>query len=356
MTCVLIVDDNRVDQLLIERTVRETNADAVCLFASDPFEAREVIAEHHPDLILLDLHLPKMAGDRFLKYLKRSLTTPVHLVSSSVPTAEADIELLRQAGAESVIAKPTSLSDAPRFAKQIANALASESVVTDVGRPDNEAPSPARSVAETASTQQGNVRGVIAIGASTGGPETLQQILPGLRTDMPPIVIAQHLSQRFVGPLIKTLHRCSPVPVQRALPGTSLCQGQIYIAEADSHTLVRRDLTFEQVPKQPDDRFSPSVDKLFTSLAEIPSLSVFAVLLTGMGDDGAQGLKRLREFGAVTAAQDEASSVVFGMPRRAVEIGATDQVLSSGEVASWLIGRSWQVGRIHQSQTPLEAV
>ncbi|MEM9368374.1 MAG: chemotaxis protein CheB [Planctomycetota bacterium] len=336
MKYVLIVDDSQVDQTMTERAVNQCDPDAVCLCASDAFEARELIAKYRPEVVFLDLNMPRMSGECFLRHLMKACPIPVFIVTGTVPSKDDDRERLKNSGAIELIPKPSSLADSHRFANSIRDALAVADGFDSNHAEQRQGPGVKRPVCVPPIPVGDEPNAILALGSSTGGPAALQTILEGLQTGLPPIVIAQHLSPKFVGPLIESLNLIGTLPVYLAEASTPMRSGNVYVAPAAGHTRVRPDFTFEQVPAGAGDRFRPSVDVLFESLAEISSIPVVAAILTGMGNDGAKGILALREAGARTVAQDEETCVVYGMPKRAVEMNAVEEVLPLHEIAGWL--------------------
>lgn len=333
---VLVVDDSALIRQLLTRMLNEAHDIEVIGSAADPYAAREKIKALNPDVITLDVEMPRMDGLTFLENLMRLRPMPVVMVSSLTQRgAEVTLQAL-ELGAVDFVPKPqTDLAATfETYAAEIRDKVraAARSRVHARVRVINTAPLVVRGFKGS--------RRLIAIGASTGGTEALRQLLTQLPPDTPPVVVAQHIPAAFSGPFAERVDRLAAITVREASDRTPLLDGHAYIAPGGRHLRVRRDgahWVCRVGDDEPVNRHRPSVDVLFQSVAEAAGGSALAALLTGMGDDGARGLLAMRAAGAYTIAQDEASSVVWGMPGAAVKLGAADDVLPLERIAEAML-------------------
>jgi len=330
MIRVLVVDDSAIVRKVLERELSKADDIEVVGTAADPYEARERIREREPDVLTLDLEMPRMNGLSFLKILMEHHPIPVVVVSSVAPRDSRNALRALELGAVEVVPKPGSASSVPEIRGHLLQA------VRAAGRAR---PERLRASAERGRRRArrdapgGGVRAgdaLIAIGASTGGTRATEYLLRRLPEEIPPILIVQHLSAEFTGPYARRLDRVCPFAVEQARDGRELEPGLAVLAPGDRHLMLRRVGERRRVELHagpPVNRHRPSVDVLFHSVAQ-EGEKVVAMLLTGMGRDGARGLQAIRESGGRTLAQDEESSVVYGMPRAAAEIGAAQEIVS----------------------------
>jgi len=349
---VLIVDDSAlVRQILVEILKRARDIEVVGT-ASDPFMAREKIKETNPDVLTLDVEMPRMDGLTFLANLMRLRPMPVLMISSLTERgADTTLKAL-ELGAFDFVSKPKvdvagTLAD---FSEEILTKIRAAAGTRVVAR-SNPAAFPAPVVpkhsadailpaADSVTAVKRMLRTtdrVIAIGASTGGTEAIRAVLTALPADSPAIVIAQHIPAAFSAPFAKRMDSVSALSVCEPTDGQHIMAGHVYIAPGGRHLLVERDgaryrCRLNDGP--PVNRHCPSVDVLFRSVAQQVGPNAVGVILTGMGDDGARGLKEMHDAGAPTIAQDEHSSVVWGMPGAAVKVGAIDEVMSLDKIAA----------------------
>ena len=342
---VLIVEDSQVMQQLLADLIGRDPELEVAGVASDPYEARELVKSLRPDVMTLDVEMPRMDGLTFLERLMRLHPMPVVMVSSLTERgAEASLRAL-ELGAVDVIAKPRASSSQglTEFALAIADSLRA-AARADLGRRvQSERPraAPPRPLAGP-SDRRALEGQLVAIGASTGGTEAIREILVQLPAETSPIVIVQHMPEMFTRMFAKRLDEMCPLSVCEAADRQRLEPGHAYVAPGNWHLAVRRSgKGFEARVDQaaPVNRHRPSVDVLFDSVAEAAGASATAVILTGMGGDGAAGMRRIKEAGGFTLAQDEASCVVFGMPRTAIELGGVDKVAPLGGLAERIMQR-----------------
>jgi len=337
---VLIVDDSAiVRRMLTEALASEPDLEVVGT-APDPYVARDKIVSLRPDVLTLDIEMPRMDGLTFLKKLMRFHPLPVIVISSlAQSSSHAALEAL-QSGAVEVLAKPGDpysvgelKHDLPHKVRAAANAR------VGLARPQPSAPTPASSLVVSGA---GNAT-VIAIGASTGGTEAIREVLTGLPPNMPPILIVQHIPAGFSLAFANRLNDLCRLRVKEAADGDRLTAGLALIAPGNFHMTLRRAggeyrVTIQDGPRVCYQR--PSVDVLFESVAEVAKGDAIGAILTGMGSDGAQGLLKMKQAGARTLAQDEASCVVFGMPREAIRMGAADRVTPLDRMAAELAALS----------------
>ena len=343
-TRVLIVEDSPVMQQLLADLIRRDPELEVAGIAGDPYEARELVKSLRPDVLTLDVEMPRMDGLTFLERLMRLHPLPVVMVSSLTERdAEASLRAL-ELGAVDVIAKPKASGSQglTEFALTIADSLRA-AARADLGRHSAQArPRAAPRLLDGPSDRSALEGRLIAIGASTGGTEAIREVLSELPKDVPPIVIVQHMPEMFTRMFAKRLDEQCRISVSEAKDRERLQPGCAYVAPGNWHMAVRRSgRGFESRVEQsaPVNRHRPSVDVLFDSVAECAGEGATAVILTGMGGDGALGMRRIKSAGGHTLAQDEASCVVFGMPRSAIELGCVDKVAPLGGLAERIMQR-----------------
>jgi two-component system chemotaxis response regulator CheB len=319
-TRILIVDDSAIVRKMLSDALKADPDMEVVGLASDPFVARDLIVQHEPDVLTLDIEMPRMDGLTFLRKLMEYHPLPVIIVSSVTQTGSAaSIEALG-AGAIDVIAKP----GGPQSVGQVVEKLKQRIRGLKPGQPMRLGLKPAASAPLPAGEALSKARGLILIGASTGGTQAIEAVLTRLPVDSPPILIVQHMPAGFTKAFAARLDTVSPMRVVETTGGELLKRGVAYIAPGDQHMLVEA-LGVELrtiVRGGPMVQYQrPSVDVLFHSAARLRNVPMVAALLTGMGADGADGMVALRKAGAATIAQDEQSCVVFGMPKEAIARG-----------------------------------
>jgi len=346
---VLVIDDSALVRKLLTAMLSRSPDIQVVGAASDPYAAREKIKKLNPDVITLDVEMPRMDGITFLENLMRLRPMPVVMVSSLTQRG-ADVTLRAlELGAIDFVAKPR-IDIAGTLADYEAELIAKVKVAAGA-RVLPRTVAPSRVADERHSTSAVvpilNVRSmlrttdrIIAIGASTGGTEAIREVLAEMPPDAPAIVISQHIPAAFSKAFAERMNRSSAMAVCEAQDGQQILPGHAYIAPGDRHLLVERDSARYLCRRSTGphvNRHRPSVDVMFRSVAQNVGPSALGVLLTGMGDDGARGLKEMMEAGAGTIAQDEASSVVWGMPGSAVKIGAAMHVLPLQRIGSQVL-------------------
>jgi two-component system, chemotaxis family, protein-glutamate methylesterase/glutaminase len=322
---VLIVDDSAiVRRILTEAVSAEIDMEVVGT-APDPYIARDMLVALKPDVLTLDIEMPRMNGVAFLKHLMHHSPIPTIIISSIGPAScAATLEALR-CGAVDVLAKPAGPYSVGSLRQLlVARIRGAAEAQPRIGRDLAVSHTQDCNAAAPANTADSS-RTVIGIGASTGGTVAIQEILVQLSADMPPIVITQHIPAAFSLAFANRLNKLCNMEVREAVDGEALHRGLALVAPGDFHLLVRRAGTSYVIQLQPGPQVCyqrPSVDVMFASLARAAGSHGIGVLLTGMGTDGAKGLLALKHAGATTIAQDEPSCVVYGMPREARRIDA----------------------------------
>ncbi|MGV8958995.1 MAG: protein-glutamate methylesterase/protein-glutamine glutaminase [Stenotrophomonas sp.] len=346
---VLIVDDSAlVRQVLSEILSRDPGIE-VAGTASDPLLAREKIKRLNPDVITLDVEMPRMDGLAFLENLMRLHPIPVVMVSSLTERG-ADTTLQALAlGAVDFVSKPK--LDIARglesYAEEICSKvkMAARSRVRALARPQHGKRTLDPLPASPAALKFRTTDRLIAIGASAGGTEALRVVLEGMPADAPAVVMTQHLPASFSTAFAERLDRYSAMSVREAGDGEAVLPGHAYLPPGGRHLRIIRDgarwrCRIDDGPAV--NRHKPAVDVLFRSVALSAGANAIGVILTGMGDDGARGLLEMRQAGAPTLVQDEASSVVWGMPGSAVKLGAAAEILPLDSIAARLVALSQQ--------------
>jgi two-component system chemotaxis response regulator CheB len=328
---VLVVDDSAVVRSVFHQELARDPDIEVVGTAPDPYVARDLILEKEPDVITLDVEMPRMDGITFLHKIMRYRPTPVIVVSSLTPAGGALALEALAAGACDVMCKPGaaySVGDMTAELIQKVKDVAADGVRA-LPAPATEPAAPARALTRT--TNQ-----IVAVGASTGGTVAVERILKALPHNAPGILITQHMPELFTRYFAARLKQVSQLDVREAQGGESIVPGVAVVAPGNKHLLLRRSgaryvVEVKDGPRV--NRHRPSVDVMFRSVANTAGSNAIGVLLTGMGADGAQGLLNMHQAGAHTVAQDEASCVVYGMPKVAVDLGAVDRVLSLDGIA-----------------------
>jgi two-component system chemotaxis response regulator CheB len=344
---VLIIDDSASVRQTMTRILSSDPDIEVIGTASDPFVAARRMQEDAPDVITLDVEMPRMDGITFLRKLMAQHPLPVVMCSSLTEDGSATLMQALEAGAVDVILKPR--MDVPQFLEEasiricdavkaaararvrgapgkrphevVAHRAPEQKLTADVIMPP---PVAGQAMARTTET-------VICVGASTGGTESLRVVLEALPADCPGIVIVQHMPEKFTEAFARRLDSLCAVEVKEAADGDTVMRGRVLIAPGNHHMLLQRSGARYYVAikdGQLVSRHRPSVDVLFRSAARFAGPNALGIIMTGMGDDGAQGLGEMKNAGAETIAQDEASCVVFGMPKEAIARGAAAKVMS----------------------------
>lgn len=329
---ILIVDDSAVVRKILTEALEGEPGLAVVGTAPDPYVARDKILQLNPNVITLDIEMPRMDGLTFLQKLMHFHPMPVVVISSlAQPSCQAALRAL-ELGAVEVLAKPAG----PYSVGDLRHTLAAKIRAAAAARPGSRVPLLTSSIGAIAP----DPRNVIALGASTGGTEAIAAVLRMLPAASPGTVVVQHIPPVFSKAFAARLNEICEIDVKEAEDGDRLRPGLALIAPGDLHMVLRRCASgyFVNVKMGPAVCYQrPSADVLFCSVAEAAGPHAAGALLTGMGSDGAQGLLKMRQTGARTLAQDEATCVVFGMPREAIQLGAAQQVLPLGKIAQALL-------------------
>jgi two-component system chemotaxis response regulator CheB len=344
-TRVLIVDDSAIVRKILAEALSDEPDIEIVGTAPDPYVARDKIVSLSPDVLTLDIEMPRMDGLTFLKKLMQFRPMPVVVISSlAQPSCRIALQAL-EVGAVEVLAKP----GGPYSVGELRHGLAEKvraAALARVRRPaeDRAAPSattpPASALYAPLAPET-----VLAIGASTGGTEAIASVLARLPASIPGTVITQHIPPEFSKAFASRLNDTCAMEVREARDGDIVRPGLALVAPGDFHMVLRKmgGRMFVNVKTGPRVCYQrPSVDVLFHSVAEAAGAQAVGVLLTGMGSDGAQGMLRMRQAGARTIAQDEATCVVFGMPREAIALGAAEQVLSLHSIPDAILGSGRQ--------------
>jgi two-component system, chemotaxis family, protein-glutamate methylesterase/glutaminase len=341
---VLVIDDSALVRTMLSRILGADPGLEIVGTAPDAFVAREKIKLLNPDVLTLDVEMPRMDGLQFLRNLMRLRPMPV-VMCSSLTLRGADVTLAAlELGAVDFVTKPA--MDVAHAFEQYSQELIDKLYVAANARVQPLASRPARATGSTSSVRAvleqryRTTDQMIAIGASTGGTEAIRAILECMPANAPGMVITQHIPRAFSAQFAARMDSMSLMSVKEAEDGDLIQTGHAYIAPGDQHLLVVRDgarYRCRLTDDAPLNHHRPSVDLMFQSVARHVGRNAIGVLLTGMGADGARGLLQMREQGAFTVAQDERSSVVWGMPGAAVGLGAVDRVLPIDEIGSALL-------------------
>ncbi len=334
---VLIIDDSALIRQVLTGILNSASNIEVVGTAPDPIIARDRIKQLNPDVITLDVEMPKMDGISFLSNLMRLRPMPV-LMISSLTEKGADITLQAlELGAVDFISKPKlDLAEGLKsYSEEIIEKIRTAAVANVRSRVTTDKSVREKHTADAILKLKKHKKPfrttekIIAIGASTGGTEAIKEILVSLPSDTPGVVITQHIPESFSGPFAERMNKSSAMTVFEATDGQQILSGHVYIAPGDQHLVIERSgaryiCRLHDGP--PVNRHRPSVDVMFRSIAQNVGPNAVGVLLTGMGSDGALGLKEMHDAGAPTIIQDEKSSVVWGMPGEAYKLGAADKV------------------------------
>jgi two-component system chemotaxis response regulator CheB len=342
---VLCVDDSALIRDLLTEIINSQPDMQVVAVASDPIMARDLIKRYNPDVLTLDVEMPRMDGLDFLERLMRLRPMPVLMVSSLTQSGSEVTLRALELGALDFVAKPSigirrGMID---YTEEIAEKIRAASHSRPRQAPRRRDPAPTRLKAPMISSEK-----LLIIGASTGGTEAIRQVLEPLPASSPGILITQHMPGGFTRSFADRLDRLSQVSVKEAEEGERVLPGHAYIAPGDQHLKLARSganyvVKLDDGP--PVNRHRPSVDVLFHSAAEYAGRNAVGVILTGMGKDGAAGLLEMRNAGAPTIAQDEASCVVFGMPREAIALGGACEIMALDEIPARMMALAAASGR-----------
>lgn len=333
---VLIVDDSATARAVLADILSSDPMIEVVATASDAYVARDKIVELKPDVVCLDVEMPRMDGITFLKRLMHYMPLPVIMVSSLTQSGAKTTLSALEAGAVDFVAKPHShIYDGKDEMRDelIAKIKIASKVKVRKRELSSIQQANTTSLAETTNK-------ILAIGASTGGTEALKDVLMGLPRNSPGTIIVQHMPANFTGPFAERLNSLCAMEVREARNGDSITPGLVLIAPGDYHMVVRRSGARYYVEIGSGEKVSghrPSADILLNSVAKIAGSNAIGVILTGMGGDGAKGLLNMRNAGARTIGQDEASCVVYGMPKVAYELGAVEKQLPLHKISNGIL-------------------
>jgi two-component system chemotaxis response regulator CheB len=335
---VLIVDDSAVARQVLSAVLGAAGMDV--RVAPDPLFALQKLKKSEPDVVVLDLEMPRMDGITFLKQLNRERPIPVVICSGTTDGRGAKAIEALEHGAIEVVTKPKTAVREFLFESSVM--LVDAVTAAAATRPKLRQPRMSSAPSERRLSVKNAQHSLIAVGASTGGPEAVRILLSSLPKDSPPVLVAQHMPAGFTRAFANMLDRECGMEVREAAAGDLIKPGLALIAPGGRHLTLRRaaghfiaDITSGPLVS----RHRPSVDVLFESVAKEVGSAAVGVLLTGMGDDGARGLMALKQVGASTFAQDEASSVVYGMPKAAIDLGAANEVASLDGMAEAILRR-----------------
>jgi two-component system chemotaxis response regulator CheB len=334
---VLIVDDSAVIRKMLAAELSKFEDIEVVGSAIDPYAARDKLVSLRPDVLTLDLEMPKMDGLSFLAKLMENHPMPVVVVSSLTPENSETALRALELGAIEVMAKPRSAYSLPDM-MSLARAIRAAAGARVTNR--REAPKPASSDTLAHPTHLQTTHKIIAIGASTGGTVAIEQVLKSLPMTTPGTVICQHMPEHFTKTFAARLDKVCQMEVREARDGDYLAPGVALVAPGRFHMVLQRNgarylVRIKDGPMVHYQR--PSVDVLFQSVARNAGRNAVGVILTGMGADGAKGLLAMKESGARTIAQDEKSCIVYGMPKEAVQLGAADEIVPLSNVAQTIL-------------------
>ncbi|MCA8094543.1 chemotaxis response regulator protein-glutamate methylesterase [Burkholderia anthina] len=349
---VLCVDDSALIRSLMTEIINSQPDMTVCATAPDPLVARELIKQHNPDVLTLDVEMPRMDGLDFLEKLMRLRPMPVVMVSSLTERGSEITLRALELGAVDFVTKPrVGIRDGMlEYAEKLADKIraASRARVRQAPQPQAAARAAGgQPAAPMINNPLVSTEKLIIIGASTGGTEAIREVLTPLPPDAPAVLIAQHMPPGFTKSFAQRLNGLCRIAVKEAEHGERVLPGHAYIAPGHAHLLLARsgaNYIAQLSDEPPVNRHRPSVDVLFRSAAQHAGKNAIGVILTGMGRDGAAGLLDMKRAGAHTFAQDEASCIVFGMPREAIALGGAEEVAPLAEMSRRVMARLATMG------------
>ena len=347
---VLIIDDSALIRSILKEVINSYADMEAIGAASNPLQAREMIKSLNPDVLTLDIEMPEMDGLTFLEKLMRLHPMPVLMISTLTERgSEATLRAL-ELGAVDFLPKPKLgvVEGMQAYADEIADKIRLASRARIKRTVPNTAPVVSL---PSMGKRMGSTEKLIIVGASTGGTEALKELLVPMPPDAPAILIAQHMPEAFTKSFAARLDGLCKMTVSEGVHGERVMPGHVYIAPGHSHMLVKRsgsNYMIELSQAATVNHHRPSVEVLFRSAAQHVGPNAIGVMLTGMGKDGAVGMLEMRQAGSYNYAQDEASCVVYGMPRAAVEIGATHEILPVQKMAQCILTRLMSVGTRHR--------
>jgi len=339
MIRVLVVDDSAVVRKVLSEKLSKYSDIEVVGCAQDPYAARDMIVNLRPDVVTLDVEMPRMDGLSFLSKLMKHFPMPVIIVSSVTPKNSETALRALELGAVEVIAKPGSSFTAPDVDRQLVWAIrAAASARVAHRRNSGSTPTVSKETPRTSLT--GLSDKIVAIGASTGGTQAIEAVLTCMPESTPGTVIVQHMPEFFTKAFAERLNQICAMEIREARDGEAVRPGLALVAPGNIHMILQQvgGRYIVRLKHGPPVHYQrPSVDVLFQSVAKSAGKNAVGVILTGMGADGAKGLLEMRQAGAYTIAQDEATSVVFGMPKEAIKLGAASLVLPLSSIPSAIV-------------------
>ncbi len=347
---VLVVDDSAVVRQNLEEIINEDPQLEVMGVASDPYIAAGKIKKEVPDVITLDVEMPRMDGVTFLRRIMSQHPMPVVIISSLTEKGTRTAIKAMEYGAVDIITKPR--MDSQKFIHESSIRICDAIKAAAVSKRKRRSVPPPQPHVEpkysadavipqkAAHSMVETTEVVVAVGASTGGTEAIARLMQDLPMDSPGIIVVQHMPEQFTRSFAERLDETCHVSVKEAVNGDSLIRGHVLIAPGNYHTLLKRSGAryYVEVKEGPMvNRHRPSVDVLFRSVARYAGRNALGIILTGMGRDGARGILEMKQAGAHTIAQDEKTSVVFGMPKEAIDLGAIHRVLPLPSIAPTIV-------------------
>lgn len=342
---VLVVDDSALIRSLLGEIIRQESDMTLIGAAADAYQAKEMVQQHRPDVITLDVEMPKVDGLTFLEKLMKAQPTPVLMISTLTEQGAAVTLRALELGAVDYIPKPKlGVAQGIEQYRQLICDKIRIAAKAKVGQ------RPTMNKVQSNFKYQSTEK-VIAVGASTGGTEAIRELLQSLPADMPGMVITQHMPPGFTATFAARLNQCTPFHVTEAKGGERLVPGRVFIAPGSLHLRLKRsgaDYVTEVVDGPLVSGHKPSVDDLFYSVAQTAGANALGVILTGMGKDGAQGMLAMQQAGAHTLAQDEHSSLIYGMPKEAVKMGGVDQSCALDKMGQMMVDYLVKMGKGHR--------
>lgn len=343
---VLIIDDSAVVRNAMSEVIESDPELSVMAVAGDPIVAAERIRHEVPDVITLDVEMPRMDGITFLRRLMAQHPIPVVMCSSLVTDNSETLSRALEAGAVDIVCKPQlGIKDFIAESQAIICDAVKAAAMAKLSRLKRAQPQAKLSADAVLPAPSGRAMAktterIVAIGASTGGTEALRVVLEAMPLDSPPIVVVQHMPETFTAAFARRLDSLCAIDVREARDGDRMLRGSALIAPGNKHTMLRRSGANYIVEIRDGPlvaRHRPSVDVLFRSVARVAGRNAVGVIMTGMGDDGARGMSEMRQAGASTLGQDEATSVVYGMPKEAMKAGGVEAELPLEKIAAAVI-------------------
>lgn len=341
MKKVLVVDDSALVRKILGEEIAKFSDFSVVGSAIDPYDAREKIFQLHPDILTLDLEMPRMDGLSFLAKLMKHHPMPVVVVSSQAPQGSKSAMAALELGAVEIVSKPGSQFTVPDVSRNLIHALRAAAAIPKeklmlrqllAGKETESDP--------TVPALLKTTHKVVAIGASTGGTQAIEAVMSKMPADAPGTVIVQHMPASFTGVFAKRLNKACQMEVREARDRDDVTTGVALVAPGDRHMVLSKDGARYQVRIKDGPRVHfqrPSVDVLFHSVALNSGANAVGILLTGMGSDGAKGMLAMHSQGAHTIVQDEESSIIFGMPKEAINLGGVSEILPLDKVAGAIL-------------------